>query len=114
MNKVTKEEFDYFLGKIDFSKTNLDAKAIEIMNRLGTLFSDEYSMEEINKALHVRDEVYGLLESEDAKTKFSKEDLIADTSAEIFAHWTNKQSKLNIMVVKSDSRYKIYENIIGK
>ena len=37
--KVTKEEFDYFLGKIDFGNSFLDAKAIDIMNRLDTLFT---------------------------------------------------------------------------
>lgn len=32
---VTAKEMDYFFGKIDFSKSNLDAKAIGIMNRIG-------------------------------------------------------------------------------
>lgn len=38
VEKVTEEEFDYFLSKIDWGKTFLDAKALDIMNRLGTLF----------------------------------------------------------------------------
>ena len=33
-NTVTNEELDYFFGKINFSASALDAKAIEIMNRL--------------------------------------------------------------------------------
>lgn len=35
--KPTKEELDYFLTKIDFGNSFLDAKAIEIMNRLDLL-----------------------------------------------------------------------------
>ena len=38
MDKVTKEEMDYLFSKIDFSKSFLDAKAINIMNRVDTLF----------------------------------------------------------------------------
>lgn len=36
--RVTSEEFAYFLEKIDFGKSTLDNKAIEIMNRFDTLF----------------------------------------------------------------------------
>ena len=41
MNKVTKEEMDYLFSKIDFSKSFLDAKAINIMNRVDTLFIED-------------------------------------------------------------------------
>ena len=35
--KVTKSEFDYFLSKINFGASFLDAKAIATMNKLVTL-----------------------------------------------------------------------------
>jgi len=41
MEKVTEKELDYFLAKIDWKHSFLDAKALDIMNRLSTLFKDE-------------------------------------------------------------------------
>ena len=45
--KVTEEEFDYFLSKIDFKHSFLDAKAIDIMNRLNTLFKPNSLIREL-------------------------------------------------------------------
>ena len=43
MKKVTKSEFDYFMSKINFSESFLDAKAVDIMNRCDSLFENEIS-----------------------------------------------------------------------
>lgn len=45
MNNVTKKEFDHFLSKINFADSHLDAKAIDIMNRLDTLFDSNKEVE---------------------------------------------------------------------
>ena len=41
MEKVTKREFNYFVDKINFGDSYLDAIAIDIMNRIDTLFRKE-------------------------------------------------------------------------
>lgn len=41
MEKVTREEFDYFMDKINYADSFLDAKAIQIMSRFGTLFAQD-------------------------------------------------------------------------
>lgn len=44
--KVTKKEFDYFMGRLNFGASALDAKAIDIMNRLYMEFTERGKQEE--------------------------------------------------------------------
>lgn len=49
MKKLTREEMDYFLGKINFGASALDARSINIMNRIDTLFKDTNNLNEIEE-----------------------------------------------------------------
>jgi hypothetical protein len=53
---VTKEEFDYFLSKLNLAHSNLDGKAIDIMNRLDTLFEKD-KLQATIEGLYTREEV---------------------------------------------------------
>ncbi len=77
-----------------------------------------YTLEEIQKALYVANTVFDSIRTsleQGISSKYSSaKEFFEETGANVSAHWSIKQVKLNTFLIKEDTRYKEITNRVNK